>query len=48
MPELPDVEGHRRLLAEHVAGRTVCGVTVPDTELLVGTSPQGLGRSLVG
>jgi formamidopyrimidine-DNA glycosylase len=48
MPELPDVEGHRHLLAEHVAGRTVRGVSVPDAEILVGTTPQGLGRSLRG
>ena len=48
MPELPDVEGHRRLLAEHVAGQVIRGVSVPDTELLRGTTPQGLGRSLTG
>lgn len=48
MPELPDVEQHRRRFDEHAAGRAVRGVAVPDRELLVGTSPQGLGRSLTG
>lgn len=48
MPELPDVEGHRRLVSEHAAGRTVQGVRVPDRGLLHGTTPAGLGRSLVG
>ena len=36
MPELPDVEGHRRLAAAHVAGRTVTGVRVTDRALLEG------------
>lgn len=48
MPELADVEGHRRLVAEHAVDREVTGVTVPDPDLLEGTTPQGLGRSLVG
>lgn len=48
MPELPDVEGHRRRLTEHAAGRTVRGVRVADPQLLHGTSPAGLGRSLTG
>lgn len=48
MPELPDVEGHRRTVAEHVTGRPVRGVRVPDPALLAGTTPGGLGRSLTG
>ncbi len=48
MPELPDVEQHRRTVAEHARGRTVERVEVDDPALLFGTTPQGLGRSLVG
>lgn len=46
MPELPDVEKFRRLVAERAAGARVRGARVPDPELLAGTTPQGLGRSL--
>ncbi|MBW3662545.1 MAG: Fpg/Nei family DNA glycosylase [Actinobacteria bacterium] len=48
MPELPDVEAHRRLAARHACGHEVEAVRVPDGEILEGTTPQGLGRSLVG
>lgn len=48
MPELPDVEHHRRTAEEHAVGRTVTGVRAPDPEILAGTSPQGAGRSLGG
>ncbi len=48
MPELPDVEQHRRRFDDDAAGRTVTGVAVPDRDILAGTSPQGLGRSLGG
>ncbi len=48
MPELPDVEKHRRTVAEHAQGRTVERIEVNDPELLHGTTAQGLGRSLVG
>lgn len=48
MPELPDVERHRRLAERTVAGARLEAVEVPDPELLVGTSPQGIGRSLSG
>lgn len=48
MPELPDVEHHRRLVAERAAGRRVLGVRVGDPALLEGTTPAGLGRSLTG
>ena len=48
MPELPDVEQHRRNVAEHATGHGVERVVVNDPDLLEGTSPQGLGRSLVG
>jgi formamidopyrimidine-DNA glycosylase len=48
MPELPDIEGFRRVLADHAAGREVRAVTVPDEALLEGTTPQGLGQALRG
>jgi formamidopyrimidine-DNA glycosylase len=48
VPELPDVEGHRRTIDEHAAGLTVRAVRVADSELLQGTSPAGLSRSLRG
>ncbi|MDX1619713.1 MAG: DNA-formamidopyrimidine glycosylase family protein [Nitriliruptorales bacterium] len=48
MPELPDVEGHRRTFEEHCQGKTPTRVEVPDAELLEGTTPQGLGNALRG
>lgn len=48
MPELPDVEKHRHTVAEHAYGRRVERIEVNDPGLLHGTTPQGLGRSLVG
>lgn len=46
MPELPDVEGFRRLFAEQITGRRVERTRVPDPDVLRNTSPQGLGRAL--
>lgn len=46
MPELPDVEGHRRFWRTHVTGRRVQRVRVHDDGVLRNTSSQGLGRSL--
>jgi formamidopyrimidine-DNA glycosylase len=48
VPELPDVEKHRRTIAEHAVGKEVRRVEVRDPDLLEGTSPQGLGRAAVG
>lgn len=48
MPELPDVEASRRRLADHATGREVTAVRVGDRDLLEGTTPAGLGRSLRG
>jgi formamidopyrimidine-DNA glycosylase len=48
VPELPDVEKHRRTIAEHAVGKEVRRVEVRDPDLLDGTSPQGLGRAAVG
>ena len=48
MPELPDVDGFRRVLAEHAAGQQVRATVVHDREMLRNRSPQGLGRALKG
>ena len=48
MPELADVEGYRRRLAEALPGRTVRKVTVRDPQVLRDTTAQGLGRVLSG
>jgi formamidopyrimidine-DNA glycosylase len=48
MPELPDVEGFRRVFAEHAAGRTVERVEVLDRSMLRNRRPQALGRLLAG
>jgi formamidopyrimidine-DNA glycosylase len=48
MPELPDVEGFRRVLADNAVGRAVEGVEVLDRAMLRNTTPQGLGRALKG
>lgn len=46
MPELPDVEGLRRLLEATAAGQRVCRVTVPAPAILRNTTPSRLGRAL--
>lgn len=46
MPELPDVEGFRRLFAGQVAGRRVERAHAPAPDVLRNTTPQGLGRAL--
>lgn len=48
MPELPDVEGFRRLLAGSASGQPIRRVSVPAPEILRNTSPQRLGRALSG
>lgn len=48
MPELPDVEGFRRELADTLPGRRVRHVEVRDAGVLRNTSPQSLGRALRG
>ncbi len=48
MPELPDVEGFRRLLAATAAGQRIREITVPAPDILRNTSPQALGRALAG
>lgn len=48
MPELPDVEGFRRVLDEHARGRLIERVQVLDEGVLRDTTPQALGRALQG
>lgn len=48
MPELPDVEGFRRVLAEHGEGREVCQVEVRDADVLHGLGPRELDEALAG
>src|SRR3954470_717454 len=48
MPELSDVEGFRRYLARHAAGRRIERVEVRDATLLRNTTPQGLGHAVRG
>lgn len=48
MPELVDVEGFRRVLAEHATGRRVVDVDVRDSGVLRGTTAGTLRSSLVG
>lgn len=47
MPELPDVEGFRRVL-EHAAGRRIGDVDVRDPGVLHQVAPGRLARTLVG
>lgn len=46
MPELPDVEGFRRVLAQHATGQRIERVTAPAPEVVRNTSPQALGRAV--
>jgi formamidopyrimidine-DNA glycosylase len=48
MPELPDVEGYRRYLARHAAGRRIARVVVPDPVLVRNRSPKAFARALEG
>ena len=48
MPELPDVEGFRRVLAHYAVGRRIERVEVLDASMLRNASPQALGRALRG
>ena len=48
MPELPDVEGFRRVLADNAVRKRIAAVEVPDRDLLRNASPQALGRALSG
>lgn len=48
MPELPDVEGFRRVVAEHARGRRIHEVRVRDASLLRNTTATALRRALEG
>ena len=48
MPELPDVEGFRRVLARDAKGKPIEAVEVLDRTMLRNSSPQTLGRALAG
>ena len=48
MPELPDVEGFRRVLARHATGKPVERVSVLDRTMIRNRSPQAFGRALKG
>jgi len=47
MPELPDVEGFRRV-AEHAAGQQLTDIEVHDSQVLRGIRPQQFRKSLRG
>jgi formamidopyrimidine-DNA glycosylase len=46
LPELPDVEGFRRVLARHAVGKPIRRVEVRDRGVLRGTSAPQLARAL--
>lgn len=48
MPELPDVEGFRRVFASHAAGRTVQRVEVRDAGVLRDVTARQLSRAVAG
>jgi formamidopyrimidine-DNA glycosylase len=48
VPELPDVEGFRRVLADHAKGKPVKAVAVADRSMVRNRTPQALGRALKG
>ena len=48
MPELPDVEHARRVLAEHAAGRRIDRVITTDPAILRNAMPEALDASLRG
>lgn len=48
VPELPDVEGFRRVLAEHASGRRIRDVEVRDAGVVRAITPEALREQLVG
>jgi formamidopyrimidine-DNA glycosylase len=48
VPELPDVEGFRRVLSDHAVGRRILRVDVLDAGVLRGVSINGLQKALHG
>jgi formamidopyrimidine-DNA glycosylase len=48
VPELPDVEGFRRVLSRHAAGKRIDAVDVLDASMVKGTSARALAAALRG
>jgi formamidopyrimidine-DNA glycosylase len=48
VPELPDVEGFRRVLSKHARGRQIERIEVADPGVLRNTTPDNLKRELEG
>jgi formamidopyrimidine-DNA glycosylase len=48
VPELPDVEGFRRVLSGNAAGKRIEAIEAPDRTLLRNTTPTALGQALTG
>ncbi|PZN10201.1 MAG: bifunctional DNA-formamidopyrimidine glycosylase/DNA-(apurinic or apyrimidinic site) lyase [Bacillota bacterium] len=48
MPELPEVETIRRVLAVHLPGRVIAGVQCRRADVVAGPSPEDLARLLAG
>ncbi|MGM0652723.1 MAG: Fpg/Nei family DNA glycosylase [Bacillota bacterium] len=48
MPELPDVEVFRKYMAEQALNKKITSVEVEKQRVLVGVTPQGLGRRVHG
>ncbi len=48
MPELPDVEGYRRDLAQRLPGRQICNVQVEDAGVLRNATAQSFAQRLAG
>ncbi|MDQ1425403.1 MAG: formamidopyrimidine-DNA glycosylase, partial [Acidimicrobiaceae bacterium] len=48
MPELPDVEHYRRVVDDHMIGRTISRIEAPDPSVLRNCGPAALGRQLHG
>jgi formamidopyrimidine-DNA glycosylase len=48
MPELPDVEVFRQYMDRWALNKKITGVKVSNERVLIGTTPQGLGRRVHG
>jgi formamidopyrimidine-DNA glycosylase len=48
MPELPDVEGFRRVIADHAVGRAVVRVDTADSGVLRGVTARQLNQAMRG
>lgn len=46
MPELPDVEGFKKVFEKHALNRRIRKISAPDERILEGLTVQGLGRRL--